>query len=179
MFVCPAVADCASIIGGVEQAPLARFDVARVASIEDAPVIASLLHAFNTEFDAETPGQEVLARRLRALLATRQTFAVIAGAPTCSVGLVTLRPNVWTDGVIALLDELYTSPERRGQGIGSAVLATVVQYARQLGATEIEIEVDEPDTDAQRFYSRHGFPLRDPMTGDRAFVLRKTVDAIG
>jgi GNAT superfamily N-acetyltransferase len=147
----------------------------RLAATEDAAVIATLLHAFNLEFCAETPGPVVLEQRLRRLLVTRPTFAVLAGSPPCSVGLVTLRPNVWTDGAVALLDELYTSPERRGRGLGSAVLTAVVDEAIRRGATEIEIEVDEPDIDAHRFYARHGFPMRDPATGDRAFMLRKAV----
>jgi GNAT superfamily N-acetyltransferase len=146
-----------------------------VASADEAGAVAELLDAFNTEFDAETPGRVVLARRLRVLLATRQTFAVLAGTPARSVGVVTLRPNVWIHGAVALLDELYTAPERRGLGLGSAVLTAAIDEARRRGATEFEIEVDEPDTDAHRFYGRHGFPVRDPATGDRAFVLRKVI----
>ncbi len=175
----------AASAAGCELWPLQCLDVAqpnlvptavRIASVEDAPFVARLLHEFNQEFGAETPGQVTLERRLRVLLASGQTFAVLAGAPTCAFGLVTLRPNVWTDGLIALLDELYTTPDRRSQGIGSAVLAAAVNEARRCGATEFEIEVDEPDAAAHRFYARHGFPMRDPATGERAFILRKILD---
>ena len=89
----------------------------RRADPSDADRLAVMLHAFNTEFDTETPGVEVLAERLRTLLAEPSTFAVLGGDPATGVALVTLRPNVWSDGPVALLDEMYVEPEQRGTGI--------------------------------------------------------------
>ncbi|MFC7430052.1 MULTISPECIES: GNAT family N-acetyltransferase [unclassified Agrococcus] len=149
-------------------------DEARLATLADARDVARLLHAFNTEFEAPTPRAEVLAERLATLLPRDDAFAVVAGSPPNAVGLVTLRVNVWS-GTVALLDELYVEPDARGGGIGASVLALVVEEATRRGATELEVEVDEPDVDAQRFYERHGLPLVDAETGDRAFVIRRTL----
>ncbi|AFR49323.1 MULTISPECIES: GNAT family N-acetyltransferase [Gordonia] len=146
---------------------------ARLATTADAATIADLLDEFNREFDEPSPGPVALARRLHELLSGASTFAVVAGAPIVSLGLVTIRTNVWVEGGIALLDEMYTTPAERSRGLGSAVLTAAVAEATRRGAGEFEIEVDEPDVDAHRFYARHGFPMRDPATGDRAFVLRK------
>ena len=44
------------------------------------------------------------------LLATDETVAILAGTPAVAVALVTLRPNVWYAGRVALLDELYVAP---------------------------------------------------------------------
>lgn len=137
----------------------------------DAERAAELLDAFNREFDTATPGVAVLADRLRGLLGTAGTFGVLAGRPAVSIGLVTLRTNLWVTRV-ALLDELYTAPDQRGRGLGTAVLHLALAEARRRGAGEFEVEVDEPDVDAHRFYARHGLPVRDPATGDRAFILR-------
>lgn len=142
---------------------------ARLAGPDDADVIARLLHDFNTEFDTPSPGAAVLARRLRVLLAEPSTCSILAGEPAVAVALVTLRPNVWFEGQVALLDELYVVPELRGTGIGSAVIELLVRTCADRGVDLIEINVDEGDVDAQRFYERHGFSGVEPDTGARAF----------
>src|SRR3954452_4244500 len=94
----------------------------RLAEPRDAAVAAALLHDFNVEFDTPTPGVEVLSGRLERLLRGRDTMARRAGEPATGVALLTLRANVWSDGPVALLDELYVRPDRRGRGVGTALL---------------------------------------------------------
>ncbi|MDQ2649926.1 MAG: GNAT family N-acetyltransferase [Actinomycetota bacterium] len=141
----------------------------RVATVDDAEEIARLLHDFNTEYDTPSPGVAFLALRLRELLAGDGTFALLAGEPAVAVGLITLRTNVWYEGQVALLDELYVAPELRGGGIGAAMIDLLLVTARERGVDLVEINVDAPDVDAQRFYERHGFHGVDPDTGDRAY----------
>lgn len=141
----------------------------RLATADDAGETARLLHDFNREFEWPSPGAEVLTPRLETLLAGDDTFVVLAGDPSVAVALVTLRPNVWYDGPVALLDELYVVPELRSAGIGAEVLALAVATARARGVELFEINVDEGDVDAQRFYRRHGFSEIEPETDERAF----------
>jgi GNAT superfamily N-acetyltransferase len=81
---------------------------------------------------------------------------------------VTLRPNVWYEGRVALLDELYVVPHLRGRGIGSAIVALLVSTALARGVDLIEINVDEGDVDARRFYERHGFSATEPGSTERS-----------
>lgn len=141
----------------------------RLATSEDADEIARLLHDFNTEFDVPSPGADFLAERLRLLLAGDGTFAILAGVPAVAVALVTLRTNVWYTGQVALLDELYVVPDLRGQGIGSAIVGLLMSTCRDRNVDLIEINVDEGDVDAQRFYERHGYSSTDPGSTERAF----------
>ncbi|HEY3673345.1 MAG TPA: GNAT family N-acetyltransferase [Acidimicrobiia bacterium] len=141
---------------------------ARLAAVDDAGVLAQLLHDFNTEFDTPTPGVAVLTASLRALLGAEATFAFLVGAPAVGMGLATLRPNVWYDGPVALLDELYVVPDRRGQGIGTALIELLMTECRARDVRLIEINVDESDVDAGRFYRRHGFSDVHPDSGERA-----------
>lgn len=135
----------------------------------DSDVVAGLLHDFNLEYDAPTPGVGVLASRLDVLLGGAETLAYLAGDPAVGVALVTLRPNVWFDGRVALLDELYVRPPLRGRGIGSELIQRLLADAPGLGIDSIEINVDAPDVDDQRFYERHGFRGTEPDTGERAY----------
>jgi GNAT superfamily N-acetyltransferase len=98
-----------------------RADAYR-AGPDDAEEVARLLDDFNTEFDTPTPGDVVLTRRLRSLLAEPTTLGYLIGDPPVGIALVTLRSNVWYDGPVALLDELYVAPQHRGHGLGSAVI---------------------------------------------------------
>ena len=148
---------------------------ARLASVDDAPEVARLLHEFNTEFATPSPGVEVLRTRLASLLEGKATLGVIAGSPALGVALVTLRPNVWYAGPVALLDELYVVPSRRGQGIGSVIVDHLVAEMRARGVELLEVNVDEGDTDARRFYERHGFSTIDPDSGERALYYSQEI----
>ncbi len=134
----------------------------RLATAGDAAVVAELLDAFNREYSTPTPGVAVLAARLERLLARGDTIALLTGDPAVAVALLTLRPNVWYQGRVALLDELYVAPELRGRGLGSALLTAAEAVTRQRGGEVLEINVDGYDTDARRFYERHGYANSEP-----------------
>jgi len=140
----------------------------RLATPEDAEEVARLLHDFNTEFGSPSPGVEILAARLRVLLASDETCALLAGTPAVALALVTMRRNVWYAGQVALLDELYVVPRLRGLGIGSLIIQKLLPVLRARGVDLIEINVDEGDLDAQRFYERHGFTATAPDSSERA-----------
>lgn len=148
---------------------------------------ARALHDFNVEFDTPTPGAEVLAGRLAERL-DGSLFVVLAsdraagssGTPVgtaVGVAVVSLRPNVWFDGPVALLDELYVRPERRNGGVGGRLIEAVRREVARRGVEHLEIAVDEGDVDARRFYERLGFSHLDADSGERAFVYWSAVSA--
>ncbi len=97
-------------------------------------------------------------------------FAIIAGEPAVAVGLFTVRANVWYEGSVASLDELYVVPQLRNRGIGTAIIDLLHRHARQTRIEAIEINVvDEAEIDTQRFYDRHGYTSIEPDTNERAF----------
>ena len=134
----------------------------RVATADDAPAVAALLDAFNREYDTPTPGAGVLAPRLARLLTREDVIALLSGDPAAAVALVTLRPNVWCEGPVAVLDELYVAPALRGRGLGSSLLAAAEDAVRKRGGEVLEINVDGADVDARRFYERHGYANTEP-----------------
>jgi len=135
-----------------------------LATVQDAEIVTRLQIDFGHEFDDPAPPYDVLLPRFRRLLSDPAAFVVLAGERTDPVGyaVVTLRPTVYTEGPLAVLDELYVRPAHRGEGIGTVLLTRAIDEVLARGGGEMHINVDEVDTDARRFYERHGFVNVEP-----------------
>jgi ribosomal protein S18 acetylase RimI-like enzyme len=131
----------------------------RRAQTSDAEAIGQLLHDFNAEYDEFTPGPEALGKRLRWLLARGDVTVVLAGEPPLGLALMRFRPSLWTDSLDCYLEELYVVRDRRGQGIGQALMETAMQVAREEGATRMDLGTEEDDTAARALYEKLGFEL--------------------
>jgi GNAT superfamily N-acetyltransferase len=141
----------------------ALVEAPRLATAAEAGVVAELLVRFNREYDAPTPEVGVLTARLERLLRGANVVALLAGEPAVGVALLTLRPNLWYEGPVAVLDELYVVPAERRRGIGKALLQAAEAACRRRGAGLLEVNVDGEDEDARRFYERHGYANREPQ----------------
>jgi len=140
----------------------------RRATRADADVIGELLHRFNTEFHSPTPGAPALAERLRELLGHETgaldghgTVALLAGAGPDGFAIVRLRPSLYSPQLEAYLAELYVVPERRGRGLGRALLRACCELSRELGADRIELGTSEDDRGARALYESEGFINRE------------------
>ncbi|WP_449283903.1 GNAT family N-acetyltransferase [Leucobacter sp.] len=143
-----------------------------LAGPDDAETLARLQADFNAEFESPCPAHADLARRFRAILASPVGYAVFAGPPGAPDGfaLITLRPTIYSDGPLAVLDELYVRPPRRADGIGTAILERAVAELCARGGEEMHINVDEVDVDTRRFYERHGFANTEPGVDGRMLL---------
>ncbi|MBM9462152.1 GNAT family N-acetyltransferase [Aeromicrobium sp. YIM 150415] len=149
-----------------------------LASVGDAEVIARLQVDFAVEFDTPTPTYEQLLPRFRALLGHPSAFVLLSGPPADPTGyaVVTLRPTVYCEGPLAVLDELYVVPALRDGGIGTSLLQRAVDEVIARGGGEMHINVDEIDVDARRFYERHGFVNIEPGTDYRMLCYLRELD---
>jgi GNAT superfamily N-acetyltransferase len=129
----------------------------RRAQTSDAEAIARLLHDFNTEFDYATPGPEALGKRLRWLLARGEVTVVLAGDPPEGLALMRFRASLWSDSLDCYLEELYVVPDRRGQGVGRALMETALEVAREEGAIHMDLGTGEDDVAARALYEKLGF----------------------
>lgn len=134
------------------------------AGVEHAVLVGRLLFDFNTEFEAPGPGAEEFAERFADLLARDDVIVLVAGSHQAPSGFafLTLRPSPYFDGPLAQLEELYVRPALRGQGIGTGLLLSAIRLVRERDGGEMHINVDEIDSDARRFYERHGFVNIEP-----------------
>ena len=132
----------------------------RQASSDDAPLIARMLHDFNTEFSDPSPGVEVLTPRVLAFIENGEMTYLLGGAGPDGFAQVSFRPSVWADEPVAYLEELYVVPDRRGEGIGRAIMNAVLELARERGAAGMEVVTGEDDTAARSLYESVGFANR-------------------
>ena len=129
----------------------------RRAGAEDADVVARLLRDFNAEYEDPVPPQEEMAERIRALLAHGDTVILLAGEPACALSVTRFRPGLWSPKLESYLAELYVVPDRRGQGIGRALMEETMAAARAAGADTMELGTGEDDVAARALYESLGF----------------------
>ena len=129
----------------------------RRAGASDAAAVAKLLHDFNSEYEDYTPGVPALTERLGELLESDEITVLLAGDPPLGFALFRLRPSLWAKAGDVYLEELYVVPDRRGEGIGGALLDAAIQAARDAGANHFELTTGEDDTEARGLYESRGF----------------------
>ncbi len=99
------------------------------------------------------------------------TFLVARDVPTNQVVGFALANN---DDVEGHLLALAVDAQRRGQGIGRALLSDVREHLRKKGALRMRLDVRWDDPSARRFYARQGFHpagIRENVYSDGADAL--------
>ncbi len=138
-----------------------RDPTIRRADAADAEAIGRLLHDFNNEFDDPTPSVDALAERVRQLLAAGDTKILLGGPGPDGVAVLRFRPAIWTEALECYLAELYVAPDRRGQGLGRALMNAAIELARDEGATHMDLGTSEDDVAARSLYESLGFSNRE------------------
>lgn len=133
----------------------------REASIEDAPEIAALIRALDLHYvgpDVARPIEPTLAmveQSMREAEGTRYALAFLGGRAVGLACFVLLRPGFRLTGLL-FVKELFVVEEARGRAIGEAFMRWLADYARERGATRIDLTTDGGNTGAQAFYERLG-----------------------
>lgn len=123
--------------------------------------IPALLDTYEWLFDPPgyTPqwwDPERAARALREAIAGERSAVLVAGDGDGIVGIcsayldlhsVRFGPRCW-------VEDLAVHPALRSRGIGKQLLAAARHWAREAGATHLELDTGLAREDAQRFYER-------------------------
>ena len=137
----------------------------RPGQVGDANAIARLLRDFNREFDEPTPELHELAERVRELLAQGEITVLLAGTGPDGIAVLRFRPEIWTRALECHLAELFVVPERRGQGLGRALVVQAIELARSKGADYMDLGTGEDDVAARALYESLGFSNRGGKPG--------------
>jgi ribosomal protein S18 acetylase RimI-like enzyme len=85
--------------------------------------------------------------------------AEVDGEPS---GLAWVR-LVDEEPAVAHLYQMWVAPDRRGQGVGRALLDMAVQWARTVGAHAVRLDVTVSNSPAVQLYEQAGFrPVGTP-----------------
>jgi len=124
----------------------ARLRAVRLRALQDAP------DAFETTFEESSARP---AEHWRDAIARLATFVATSDGGG-DVGLVRGAPHDQSPAA-GYLVSMWVAPEARGQGIGAALVAAVIDWARGRGFTRLVLDVAEGNERAWRLYRRMGF----------------------
>ena len=85
---------------------------------------------------------------------------LLAGTEPVGVAVLRFRPALLTETLDCYPEELYVVPERRGQGLGRALMEAAIALARQRGAGRMDLGTGEDDVAARALNERLGFSNR-------------------
>ena len=73
-----------------------------------------------------------------------------------AVGLVhwMAHPSTWSDGPYCYLEDLYVDPDVRGGGLGRALIATVTDWARDAGCSQVYWLTQSHNETARALYNK-------------------------
>jgi len=108
--------------------------------------------AFGSTLALERAFDEV---RWRELLTPRHGVKVVAEDPE-PVGLVAGVPHE-VDSDVLYLYSMWVKPEFRRRGVGEALVADVLAWAREHGWARVRLRVFQENDTARRLYARLGF----------------------
>ena len=152
--------------------PKPNIELATPADIPTLCELLNLLFAQEAEFQPDTVAQQ---RGLKAILANPNVGEILVARQNGQiVGMVNLLYTISTalGGRVALLEDMVIASPMRGSGLGSQLLATAIEQAKQRGCSRITLLTDADNYAAQAFYQKQGFeqspmiPLRLVISSD-------------
>ena len=134
------------------------------ATHSDIPTLCDLLAILFTqeqEFKPDVARQQTALGLLIGNPQRGRVFVLRDGKSLLGMVSVQVLISTACGGDVLLLEDLVVRPNCRNHGYGTALLHYVVDFARHGGYRRITLLADTVNTDAQRFYCRHGFFVSD------------------
>ncbi|HXG86505.1 MAG TPA: GNAT family N-acetyltransferase [Pyrinomonadaceae bacterium] len=136
----------------------------RPARAGDITAIAVLIREF-AEFEKLSDWCEVTENDLQQAIFGKGSFvqALVALSGNVYVGYAIFFPvfKSFRGERSVFLEDLYVTPEKRGQGLGFVMLAEVAKYAKTLGFTRMDWQALKWNAPAVDFYKNLGAELDD------------------
>jgi GNAT superfamily N-acetyltransferase len=136
--------------------------VVRAATAADVPALVALLADDPLGAGRERPGEgpAPYLRAFEAIEADPAHLLVVAADGADVVGTLQLSvlPGLSRGGALrGQIEAVRVRADRRGAGLGEALLGWAVTEARRRGCVLVQLTTDRSRSGAQRFYERLGF----------------------
>jgi GNAT superfamily N-acetyltransferase len=138
----------------------AAIRVRRAAS-GDADAVAALFDGYR-QFYGQASDPAAARSFIGARLAAGDSTILIAEAGGAPIGFAQLYPSFTSLGMarIWVLNDLFVTPERRGEGAGRALLEAAAEFGAESGARRLTLSTQITNTRAQAAYESAGW-VRD------------------
>lgn len=130
------------------------------ATFADIQALSELLSVLFSQEEEFTPDAKAQSRGLAQIITNPEMGAILLARQDGQiVGMVNLLFTLSTalGDRVALLEDMVVSPLKRGNGIGSRLLAEAIAYARSHDCKRITLLTDQKNATAQSFYKKQGF----------------------
>jgi ribosomal protein S18 acetylase RimI-like enzyme len=148
----------------------------RCATPDDIADLTRLIAEFRDWWGKTDPPGAQIRATLEALIADPSAEYLLAfDGDGDAVGVCQLRYrlSVWTGAEDCWLEDLFVSEGARGGGHGRELVERAFERARARGCKRIELDVNEPNVGALRFYESLGFTTEPKPPGRTLFVSRR------
>ena len=148
----------------------------RRAGPQDLDDVVRLIAEFRDWWGKEEPSEQTIREVAAQLLDHEHTdFLLTDDDNGDAVGVCQLRyrPSVWTGSDDCWLEDLFVSERARGGGHGRALVEAAFETARARGCRRIELDVNEQNEAALRFYKSLGFTTEPKPPGRTLFISRR------
>jgi ribosomal protein S18 acetylase RimI-like enzyme len=130
----------------------------RLAETSDIDLVVPLFDKYRQFYGRSS--DEGLARSfLSERIGRKESVIFLAEQDGMPVGFMQLYPSFTSVGAakIWILNDLFVDPARRRNGVGSSLLESAANFARQTGAVRLVLSTAVNNLPAQDLYVRHGW----------------------
>jgi GNAT superfamily N-acetyltransferase len=132
-------------------------------AVDDRAAWESLFRAY-IDFYGRSEPQSMYDRAWEEFARDERLHALVAKADGQVVGIVHFLEHPSTSSAdVCYLQDLFTTPLARGQGVGRALIEAVADHAQELGCARLYWQTQTTNTVARRLY--------DTITDDSTFTV--------
>jgi GNAT superfamily N-acetyltransferase len=147
----------------------------RRAEPDDLEHVVRLIAGFRDWWEKNEPSAEVIRATAARLLDDPQAEFLLAfddGGEAVGLCQLRYRLSVWTGTEDCWLEDLFVTEAARGGGHGRALVEAAFGAARARGCKRMELDVNEQNEGALRFYESLGFTSEPKPPGRTLFISR-------